>query len=140
MPLYEYRCANGHEFEKFFRSIGSADVIAECPTCGAVGERMLSAAGLVFKGSGFYITDYGKDGKKAEREAAATEKEKTAASLSDSKAKSETKGETKGETKSETKSDSAPAAEKKSTETAPAPAATPKSEPAKPSPKKTTSE
>ncbi|HUQ20231.1 MAG TPA: FmdB family zinc ribbon protein [Gemmatimonadaceae bacterium] len=136
MPLYEYRCPNGHEFEKFFRSIGSAEARAECPTCAEVAERMLSAAGLVFKGSGFYITDYGKDGKKAEREAAASDKEKTAASLSDSKAKSETKGETKNETKS----DSAPAAEKKSAESGPAPAAAPKSEPAKPSPKKTTSE
>lgn len=136
MPLYEYRCANGHEFEKFFRSIGSAEVRAECPTCGAVGERMLSAAGLVFKGSGFYITDYGKDGKKAEREAAASDKEKTAASLSDSTAKSDTKSDIK----SDAKSDKAPIAEKKSTESAPAPAAAPKSEPAKSSPKKTTSE
>ena len=63
MPLYEYHCPNGHDFEKFFRSIGTASTETECPACGALGERRLSTTGLVFKGSGFYITDYGKDGK-----------------------------------------------------------------------------
>lgn len=71
MPLYEFRCPNGHEFEQFYRSIGTASSEAKCPVCGAVSQRMMSTAGLVFKGSGFYITDYGKDGKKAEREATA---------------------------------------------------------------------
>src|ERR1044071_2746163 len=71
MPLYEFRCPNGHEFEQFYRSIGTASSEAKCPVCGAVSQRMISTAGLVFKGSGFYITDYGKDGKKAEREATA---------------------------------------------------------------------
>ncbi len=76
MPLYEYRCANGHDFENFYRSIGTASSEAICPVCGAVGVRKISTAGLVFKGSGFYITDYGKDGKKAEREAVTAEKTK----------------------------------------------------------------
>ncbi|HEY3258397.1 MAG TPA: zinc ribbon domain-containing protein [Gemmatimonadaceae bacterium] len=79
MPLYEFRCPNGHDFEKFFRSIGTSSSEAECPVCGAVAQRVMSAAGLVFKGSGFYITDYGKDGKKAEREAASAAKEKAGA-------------------------------------------------------------
>jgi putative FmdB family regulatory protein len=76
MPLYEYRCPNGHDFEKFYRSIGTASSEATCPVCGTFGARVMSAAGLVFKGSGFYITDYGKDGKKAEREAATAGKKK----------------------------------------------------------------
>ncbi len=76
MPLYEYRCPNGHDFEKFYRSIGTAFSEATCPVCGALGARVMSATGLVFKGSGFYITDYGKDGKKAEREAATAGKKK----------------------------------------------------------------
>ena len=76
MPLYEFRCPNGHEFEKFYRSIGTSSSEAECPICGAVGSRVMSTAGLVFKGSGFYITDYGKDGKKAERDAVTAEKNK----------------------------------------------------------------
>jgi len=82
MPLYEFRCPNGHDFEKFYRSIGTSSSEAECPVCGAVAQRLMSAAGLVFKGSGFYITDYGKDGKKAEREAATAQKGKADAAAS----------------------------------------------------------
>ena len=70
MPLYEFRCPQGHDFEKFYRSIGAAPSEEKCPECGEIAARLMSTAGLVFKGSGFYITDYGKDGKKAERDAA----------------------------------------------------------------------
>jgi len=67
MPTYEFRCPKGHEFEKFYRSISGAPSEVVCPTCGKKSERLMSAGGgLVFKGSGFYITDYGKDGKKAQ--------------------------------------------------------------------------
>jgi putative FmdB family regulatory protein len=67
MPTYEFRCPEGHEFEKFYRSIGGAPRDVACPTCGKKAERQMSAGGgLVFKGSGFYITDYGKDGKKSQ--------------------------------------------------------------------------
>lgn len=61
MPTYEYRCPScGDEFEKFQRM--SDEPVAECPSCGAGAERKLSAgAGLLFKGSGFYITDYRSD-------------------------------------------------------------------------------
>jgi putative FmdB family regulatory protein len=69
MPTYEYRCPNGHDFEKFFRSISSAEAESAiaCPVCGAIALRQMSSAGLMFKGSGFYLTDYGKNahGKKA---------------------------------------------------------------------------
>jgi len=62
MPTYEYLCPNGHEFEKFHGMKDRTRV--KCPTCGRVARRRISGgAGLVFKGSGFYITDYGKDGK-----------------------------------------------------------------------------
>jgi putative FmdB family regulatory protein len=72
MPTYEFRCPSGHEFENFYRSIAGAPAVVACPICGETAERQLSAgAGLVFKGSGFYITDYGKDGKKDQRTAAA---------------------------------------------------------------------
>ncbi len=67
MPTYEYRCSNGHDFEDFVLNMSAAKLAAPCPTCGLPGERRLSAGGgLLFKGSGFYITDYGKDGKKSE--------------------------------------------------------------------------
>ena len=65
MPTYEFRCPLGHEFERFYRSIGTAEAQTACPECGQMAERMMSAgAGLVFKGSGFYLTDYGKDAHK----------------------------------------------------------------------------
>jgi putative FmdB family regulatory protein len=67
MPTYEFRCPEGHEFEKFYRSISGAPRDVACPICGKKAERQMSAGGgLVFKGSGFYITDYGKDGKKSQ--------------------------------------------------------------------------
>lgn len=57
MPTYEYRCPAGHEFEQFQRITDPA--MARCPECGADAERLLSAgAGLIFRGSGFYLTDY----------------------------------------------------------------------------------
>ena len=65
MPTYEYRCPNGHDFEQFFSKISDSKSVLACPVCGAEAERRISGgAGLLFKGSGFYITDYGKDGKK----------------------------------------------------------------------------
>ncbi|MEZ0336198.1 MAG: FmdB family zinc ribbon protein [Gemmatimonadales bacterium] len=62
MPTYEYQCPEGHRFEKFQKMTDKPR--AKCPACGKPGARMISGgAGLVFRGSGFYITDYGKDGK-----------------------------------------------------------------------------
>jgi putative FmdB family regulatory protein len=76
MPTYEYACPSGHEFEKFQRITDKPR--ARCPACGRQARRKISGgAGLVFKGSGFYITDYGKDGK-GPRKAEAGEKTDTA--------------------------------------------------------------
>lgn len=62
MPTYEYECPAGHTFEKFQKITERPR--AKCPVCGKPAVRKISGgAGLVFKGSGFYITDYGKDGK-----------------------------------------------------------------------------
>jgi len=62
MPTYDYRCPNGHDFEHFFRKISEAATELECPVCGALATRRVSGgAGLLFKGSGFYLTDYGKN-------------------------------------------------------------------------------
>jgi len=73
MPTYEYECPDGHAFEKFQKINDKPR--AKCPVCGKPGTRKISGgAGLVFRGSGFYITDYGKDGKgprKAESESTA---------------------------------------------------------------------
>ena len=57
MPTYAYRCENDHEFE-LFHSIKD-DTPKSCPTCGAPARRVpAGGAGLLFKGTGFHITDY----------------------------------------------------------------------------------
>ena len=102
MPTYEFRCPQGHEFERFYRKISDAPSTTECPECHAQAERKVSGgAGLLFKGSGFYITDYGKDGKKDQRTGAKSGGGETAG---------ESKAESKPDTKADTKSDSTPAA------------------------------
>ena len=71
MPTYEYRCGDcGREFEVFQRMSDRPG--APCPGCGRAAERLISGgAGLLFKGDGFYITDYRSDDyrKKAREEA-----------------------------------------------------------------------
>ena len=58
MPTYEYKCPAGHVFEKRSPRI-SSQRFAKCPKCGKRAERQISrGGGIVFKGSGFYQTDY----------------------------------------------------------------------------------
>jgi putative FmdB family regulatory protein len=56
MPIYEYRCRNGHQFE-VFQAISDPPVTA-CQECGAPVERVFHPIAVHFKGSGFYTTDY----------------------------------------------------------------------------------
>lgn len=103
MPTYEYRCPKGHDFEKFYRSIGSAPTEVACPVCGEIAERQLSGAGLVFKGTGFYITDYGKDGKKSQTPPVTAGEGAPSASGSDSGSKSEPAGKAESKPSGESK-------------------------------------
>lgn len=91
MPTYHYRCQKcAHEFEEFQSIIDEALTI--CPECQGPVLRLISGgAGLIFKGSGFYITDYKRKG--------------SSESSGKSDSKSEPKSESKSESKSETKSD-----------------------------------
>ena len=60
MPTYDYQCPEGHRFEVFQKM--SDDPVSECPECGAEAKRLISGgAGFLFKGEGFYITDYRSD-------------------------------------------------------------------------------
>ena len=65
MPIYEYRCPNGHVFERFQRM--SDPPPDACEVCGASPVALvLYPVAVHYKGSGFYSTDYGKGSKKAE--------------------------------------------------------------------------
>jgi putative FmdB family regulatory protein len=61
MPIYEYRCRNGHTFE-VIQSM-SDDPVETCEVCGAPVERVFHPVAVHFKGSGFYTTDYAKKSK-----------------------------------------------------------------------------
>ncbi|HEY7267087.1 MAG TPA: FmdB family zinc ribbon protein [Solirubrobacterales bacterium] len=61
MPIYEYRCLNGHTFE-VIQSM-SDDPVETCEECGAPVERVFHPVAVHFKGSGFYTTDYAKKAK-----------------------------------------------------------------------------
>ncbi|MDE0394772.1 MAG: zinc ribbon domain-containing protein [Gammaproteobacteria bacterium] len=90
MPTYDYRCPDGHTFELFQRM--SDEPVAECPTCGARAGRILSAgAGFLFKGEGFYITDY-----RSESYRKAAEAEKSAQSGKSGSKKERAPGGAKG--------------------------------------------
>jgi putative FmdB family regulatory protein len=96
MPTYDYHCtACDHAFEEF-QSM-TAPLLKKCPKCGKNKlERLIgTGAALMFKGSGFYITDYRSDSYKKSAEA--------------DKPASESKSDTKSDSKSETKSESKPA-------------------------------
>ena len=65
MPIYEYRCPEGHTFELFQRMTDPPP--ADCQICGGAPiQKVLYPAAIHFKGSGFYSTDYGRGGRKKE--------------------------------------------------------------------------
>ncbi len=68
MPIYEYRCRKGHNFE--VRQSFSDDPVTVCEVCGAPVERVFHPVAVHFKGSGFYNTDYGTRNRSREKEAA----------------------------------------------------------------------
>jgi putative FmdB family regulatory protein len=68
VPIYEYRCPNGHVFEVFQRMDDTAP--DACETCGASPlQRVLFPVAVHFKGSGFYSTDYGRSRKPTAKDA-----------------------------------------------------------------------
>jgi putative FmdB family regulatory protein len=96
VPIYEYKCENGHVFDVMQKM--SEDPLTECVECGAPAVRVLHSPAVHFKGSGFYNTDYGKKKKGA---AAAAE------SNGSSESKSSDSGSSSGDSKpTESKSES----------------------------------
>jgi putative FmdB family regulatory protein len=121
MPLYDYRCNHcGETFE--VRQKFADPVLTVHEGCGGELERLISLSALQFKGTGWYVTDYGRNGKKA-----------SAGSNGKSETKSDSPGDSKAESKTETKSDAkaeskseSQTATKSETKPAPAPAPTSK--------------
>lgn len=101
LPIYEYRCENGHLFE-VRRSI-TAEPLTECEECGASVVKVLHSPAVHFKGSGFYNTDYGTAKRKRELDKSASD----GADSNDAKQKD--KQDAKADSSS-TKTESKPAA------------------------------
>ena len=100
MPIYEYLCTNcKHQFEEF--QTMSEEPLKICPKCGKETLKRLIGAGsgVIFKGSGFYLTDY----KKKDKQKPETKKETPAKKSETTEAKEKT--ETKKESKQEKKAD-----------------------------------
>src|SRR5689334_5150263 len=70
MPIYEYRCENGHLFEVMQKI--TEDPVTTCPECGAPVQRVFHPVAVHFKGSGFYNTDYGTAKRKREMDRSAS--------------------------------------------------------------------
>ncbi len=113
MPLYDYQCHQcGETFE--VRQKFAEAVLTLHEGCGGELERLISLPALQFKGTGWYITDYGRNGKKpaaGSNGKSETKSDSNGDSKGESKteSKSEAKAESKSESKSETKAESKPA-------------------------------
>ncbi|CAB4868315.1 MAG: hypothetical protein F2799_02900 [Actinobacteria bacterium] len=109
MPVYEYKCEKGHQFEVIQRM--AEDPLTECQECGAPAQRILFAPAVHFKGKGFYNTDYGtksraREKAKKDSSATSTDSGSTTSKSSDSSSSSEKASPKKSESKG---SDSGPA-------------------------------
>ena len=103
MPIYEYRCENGHTFEVMQRM--TEDPVASCQTCDAPVRRVFHPVAVHFKGSGFYNTDYGKAKRGGSgADSASSDGKDSGSKSSDTKSSS---SESKPDAKSESKSSSA---------------------------------
>jgi putative FmdB family regulatory protein len=96
MPIYEYRCENGHTFEVVQRM--TEEPVVTCNTCEAPVHRVFHPVAVHFKGSGFYNTDYGTKRRAREMEKSASEgADKTAAKGEKAKDAKDSKGSKGGD-------------------------------------------
>jgi putative FmdB family regulatory protein len=105
LPIYEYRCSAGHQYE---RAEGfDAPSEQDCPTCGTRSRRLISLPAVIFKGSGFYSTDNRKGYASGNGgSASGSTSSEDGKSNGGSESKTETKAEAKkAETKAEAKTD-----------------------------------
>ena len=135
MPTYEFRCPDGTIIERIFKMSEAPSEIPS-PNGDGMAVRIISGgAALLFKGTGFYITDYGKDGKKDQRTAGASEKSSSSltesgsiGSESKSASVSDAKSVAKNESKSPGKNEDSGASKTADSKPAPSAPASPKSD------------
>jgi putative FmdB family regulatory protein len=108
MPLYEYQCQNcGHRFERIQKF--SDAPIAECPQCGGAVRKLVSSPAFQFKGTGWYVTDYARQGEKSGEKSGEKPGGKTDATTESKTASTETKpAKDAAETKTSATKPSAP--------------------------------
>jgi putative FmdB family regulatory protein len=105
MPIYEYRCENGHTFE-VIQSM-SDDPVGTCEVCGAPVERVFHPVAVHFKGSGFYTTDYAKKAKSgAAKDGGSSDSDGSSDSSGSDSSSSETKSSSNGGDKAKSGSSS----------------------------------
>lgn len=97
MPIYEYKCDNGHVFDVIQKM--ADEPLTECQECGAPAQRVLHPVAIHFKGSGFHNTDYktkkaasngSSDGSSSDSSKSSSDSKSTDSSSSDSKTKTST--------------------------------------------------
>jgi putative FmdB family regulatory protein len=95
MPIYEYRCENGHTFEVMQRM--TDDPLTKCTVCGAPVQRVFHPVAVHFKGSGFYSTDYGRQKSGNSKESKESKESKDSSSNSDKKDTKDSKAKSKSD-------------------------------------------
>src|SRR4051794_17919331 len=95
MPLYEYRCGDGHTFEVMQRM--SDDPVRTCEVCGEPVQRVFHPVAVHFKGSGFYSTDYGKKRSGSGSSDSSGAQEGGSGESGEGSSSGESKGESKGD-------------------------------------------
>ena len=105
MPIYEYKCDNGHVFDVIQKM--SDEALTECQECGAPAVRVLHPVAVHFKGSGFYNTDYGKKKGGGNGSEGSDSKSSESSKSSDSKSSESKSSDSKGSDSKSTASTSA---------------------------------
>jgi putative FmdB family regulatory protein len=105
VPLYEYECRkNGHRFELIRKF--SDPPVKTCIKCKSKVERLISAPAIAFKGSGWYVTDYGKGNSGAKKDSDSKESKSSESSKAESSSKKESSSKTGSKSSADTGSKS----------------------------------
>ena len=121
MPRYDYRCESCKEEFELVQSFAEAGKGA-CPVCAGAGQRVYHAVPVIYKGSGFYTTDYGRPKPPAENKNGSDESSPSSdsKSTSDSESSSDSKSDTAAKSSSDSSSKSSTDSGSSSTTSAPA--------------------